>query len=421
MAGVTYSISNQTDWLVTRFNTNTGNAQWSATYDYSGGHEVPLQVSKLQDGSIAVDGFSSTANGVWDFAWLRFLPNGTLLTEERQSTPDLAISEAPPHIAYDTQNNIYIAGTTTGSNKDMQLIKIDSDFELDWSRKIDAAGLEDHSRSLAIDSQENPIVVGNSEKASGGTQITLAMFTPEGELMRQTAYHAPGNLGVAEVARIRVGESDDIFLAGSVKRDGNWDFVTLMYDGAGTLQLEQFFGASPQADDFAENIVVNSMGGIAVTGRSIDSTLQYSTVKYEILERPDSIIVQNGEPRHKAEEFIVKFDPQSVDLGFVDNRKLRYGDIHEILKAEAADKISKDLDLRGAVFAKVFPRLSTQHNPVHHPPGGHHPHPGVLVNFPGHHRRCCRPGQPHRWFFGHGRLCGLLAPQPYLSIRNSTQ
>lgn len=153
----------------------------------------------------------------------------------------------------------------------------------------------------------------------------------------------------------------DIFVAGSVERNGNRDFVTLMYDHEGTLRIEKYFGGEGQTNDIAGNIEVTSSGEIVVTGKSEGTETKYTTVKYEILKRSDEIVLVDDKPHHRANEFIVKFLPQYVNTDFVDDRTKRYGSIYDILEFDAAEKIADRIELRRATFAKVYSRLSTSH------------------------------------------------------------
>lgn len=363
LVGGTISLSTQSDWYITKFN-SSGTQLWNTSYDYANLHELPLTVKTIGGGNIAVGGFSNSSVAAWDFAELRFSgADGSVLSENREEIPDLSISDAVA-IASDDNSNIYIAGTTTGitdGNKNIQLIKINSTFDIEWIKKVDAEGLEDKSKSIAIDNEGNIIVAGNSKKTNNGTQITISKFTPDGELKLRRDYLAPTTYEVAEVSKIKTNDAGEIFVAGSVERNGSRDFVTLMYDSEGTLRIEKYFGGEGETKDIARNIEVTNSGEILVTGKSEGNETKYTTVKYEILKRSDEIVLVDDKPHHRANEFIVKFLPQYVNTDFVDDRTKRYGSIYDILEFEAAEKIADRIELRRATFAKVFPRLSTSH------------------------------------------------------------
>lgn len=363
LIGGTISLSTQSDWYITKFNSN-GTQLWDTSYDYANLQELPISVKIISGGDIVVGGFSNSSAAVWDFAELSFSGvDGAILSENRETIPDLSISDAIT-ITADENNNIYIAGTTTGvtdGNKDVQLIKINSSFEIEWIKKVDAEGLEDKSKSITIDNEGNIIVAGDSKKTNNGTQITISKFTPDGELKLRRDYLAPTTYEVAEVSKIKTNDTGDIFVAGSVERNGNRDFVTLMYDNEGTLRIEKYFEGEGGTKDIARNIEVSNSGEILVTGKSEGDQTKYTTVKYEILKRSNEVVLVDNKPHHRANEFIVKFLPQYVDTNFVNDRTKRYGSIYEILQFDAAGKIADRIDLRQATFAKVYPRLSTSH------------------------------------------------------------
>ena len=363
LVGGTISSTSQSDWYISKFNSN-GTQTWNTSYDYVNLHELPISIEIIDNGNISVAGFSNSANNVWDFTSLNFSgTNGSILSEEREEIPDLSISDAIS-ITTDNNNNIYIAGSTTGfidANQNIQLVKINNNFDVEWIKEIDAEGLEDKSKSIATDNEGNIIVAGNSQKTNTGTQITISKFAPNGELKFKRNYLAPSTFETAKVAKIKVNDEGDIFVTGSVERSGNFDFVTLMYDKEGTLRMEKFFEGEGETKDIANNIDINNVGEILITGKSEGDETHYTTVKYQVLKRSDEITFIDNKPHHRTNEFIVKFVPQHVNTNFVNDRTKRYGTIDEILEAGAASKISDRIEMRNAIYSKVYPRLSTSH------------------------------------------------------------
>lgn len=360
--GNTFNSFEQTNWVITKRLHISGAESWTTTYDYLDNQDIPVSIDPLANGNISVKGFLSSNQGTWDFADIRFSgADGSWLSGINQPVPDLAISEAIA-VTGDADNNIYIAGTTNDGNKDMQLVKFDADLNLAWTERVDAEGLEDRGLSVLVSPAGKVYLAGDSDKTNGGKQITLAEFDTAGGIISKRGYNAPVTYERAAMKTMRINDSGEVYVAGTVQRNGNDDFVTLMYDSTGVLRFEKFYGKSTNSEDRVTDMVLTDDGGVLVTGTSEGQGLStYQTVKYEMLKRSDVVVENNGEPFRRSAEFIVKFKPEVVLPEFVDDKTQRYGDIFDILDFGVASRITQRLDLRQVNFSKVFPRLTTTH------------------------------------------------------------
>lgn len=358
--GSTLNTPTDSEWKIFKLNTS-GITQWSSSYDYSNLQEIPVSII-LKANIVAVRGFSNSTSSNWDFAELEFSQqNGTLLDENRTLIPNISLSD---NIAVDSdsQNNIYVGGSTTNSgngNQDFQLVKINTTFDIEWTETIDSEGFDDKVKSLVIDNSDNIIIAGNSPKANGGSQITISKFDHNGNNIFNQVYLAPISSQVANVEKIKTTNDDDIIVVGSVDMDGNKDFVTLMYNTEGYLKTVKTYNGIDNYDDVAKNVEVANSGEILVVGKSTGVGSKYTTVKYETLKRSDEIIYENDRPSHKANEVIVKFSPQYVNSSFVDNLTRRYGNINDILTPLGQSLLNRNLNLTNYTYAKVYPRMTT--------------------------------------------------------------
>ncbi len=361
LAGATLSLSTQLDWYVAKIS-NSGVLLWQSFYDYNGLHEFPVAMDVGVSGSIEVRGFSNSLGDVWDYVALSLSgATGVMVEEQRKTIPNLLLSEVVL-LSADEAGNIYVGGTTNGltsGDRDMLLVKLDNNLDIAWTKEIDVEGGADAGRCLVIDQEGSVVFAGNSKKLNGGTQITISKYSASGQLVLRQNYMAPVSYESAKVSGIEVNGEGDIFVTGSVQRNGAWDIVTLMYDSTGTLRMEKFFDSG--GADFAEGIVSVSENAVIITGQSEVEEVVYTTIKYDFLKRTNEVVWVDGVPDHKAGELVVKFLPQYVDTGFVDDRSRRYGSIYDVLTEGAAGKISDQVDLRGALFAKAYPRLTTSH------------------------------------------------------------
>jgi subtilisin family serine protease len=363
VTGGTYNLLTKTDWLVSKLDAN-GMVQWNKSYNYADLDEAAIEVGITNNGNVAVRGFSSPQTSIWDFAEVVFSSeNGDLLQESRKEIPDISVTDALG-LANDGNGNIYILGSTTGQTnegKNIQLIKINSSFDIEWVKTIDKEGLEDRGKDIVIDYLGNIIIGGNSEKTNGGIQMTIVKFSPVGTQIFKKDYLAPITSGKAEISKLKVSEQGDLLVTGSVDKEGSKNFVTIIYDSEGRQKAEKFYSGNSDSDKSSKSLDITSNGDILISGKSEGNDPIYTTVKYETLKRSENIILEDGEPNHRADEFIVKFLPQYVNNNFVDDRRRRYGSIDDVLTTEAASFIKERMDMRSANLSKVFPRMTTSH------------------------------------------------------------
>ena len=351
----------QTDWIMMELN-SSGEIQWTSFYNYANLHEIPTTIKIENASELVVSGFSNSTVNSWDFAKVVFSKNnGTILSKSRENIPNLTLLDAP-YVASDG-DNIYIAGTTEGTftgNKDIQLVKINNNFQIEWIQTLDLAGLEDRAKTLEIDKDGNIVLIGNSKNADNKTEITFAKYAPNGDLLFNTEFASPVG-GHAEGVRVRTTEAGTYVITGSVDRESSRDMVTLVYDKDGNRKATKYYEGDNNTQDEARSLEISDNGDILVVGKSNGIQSSYSTVKYETLNRSDEAIIIDDKPSHKKNEFIVRFAPDHVNTAFVNDTRLLFGTVDDVLTPEAANFLKSAIDLEGVSFVKVHPKLTTRH------------------------------------------------------------
>ncbi len=365
VVGITVTTSLQSDLVVQKYSSN-GTLVWTALYDKAGLNELPVLVGFDAGGEVSVRGFTSTAAGSWSFADLKFSgSSGFLSSEDTKALPGISIEDAVA-VTTDSNNNIYIAGSSSDiENKNFEVIKINSTFDVEWANQYEGKGLEDLAKAVVVDSEDNIIVSGNSVKPSGGKDILTIKIASTGQEIWRRSYMAPVETGEAWVAKMQVSQNDEIFLAGTVDGSEGKDYATFMYDRDGSIRLEQIYDSGESGKDVVSDLQVLNGDEIYITGTSTkpgNETL-YTTVKYNLLRKTNGVVLEGGKPHHRSDEVIVKFLPQFVDTSFVDDRTKRYGDIHDVLPTNVVNDINQRISttLDRAIVIKIFHRLSTSH------------------------------------------------------------
>lgn len=163
-------------------------------------------------------------------------------------------TEGPSAIAIDSTNNIYIGGSTDGSLygthsggswRDVFLVKLNSSGTEVWSKQFGASSGTDTLSDIAIDSTDNVVIVGKTNKDIFGTNSGL--FN-NGYIIQ---YNSAGTQQwVAElqtdqidwIRSVAIDSSDNIYVGGDSKgalfssNRGLEDFFFAKYNSAGTQQ-----------------------------------------------------------------------------------------------------------------------------------------------------------------------------------------
>jgi hypothetical protein len=149
-----------------------GNLEWTKRYDFASLRDgaVGLELSANYQDVIITGASASTATN-WDFVTIKYdASNGNALNTVRQPTGANGYDQ-PVSICKDDNGNIYVTGaalTGNGVGNDMQTIKIDSTFAIEWVRQYDGHGYDDAGKDVKVDANGDIYVVGYSQKADLG-------------------------------------------------------------------------------------------------------------------------------------------------------------------------------------------------------------------------------------------------------------
>ncbi|MFK8102674.1 MAG: hypothetical protein AB8G15_09120, partial [Saprospiraceae bacterium] len=104
--------------------------------------------------------------------------------------------------------------------------------------------------SLAT-STEDIVMVGDSNKSNGGTQLTILKLTTDGQLLYKKEYLALKTYEMTSVNAVVLEANGNVYLVGSADRNGNRDFLLLLYNANGNLKIEQFYNGENDTKDIA--------------------------------------------------------------------------------------------------------------------------------------------------------------------------
>lgn len=196
-------------------------------------------------------------------------------------------SSAITHIALDSTGNIYVAGSSPGANglDDYVIIKYNPAGKLQWSVRYDSPFKQnDHIMALAVDSQGNAYVTGNSFSNANWDWATVK-YNAAGEEQWVTRRDGTANGSWDETAALAVDRDGNVYVTGwTTGLVDQANYVTVKYDADGVMRWIARYN-NPQhswSSDQATALALDVEGNVYVTGRSIlgNAPPQYVTIKY---------------------------------------------------------------------------------------------------------------------------------------------
>jgi hypothetical protein len=258
-----------------------GATAWVRTYNGPGDHSdaaIDMAVDALDN--ILVTGVSKGAGTDFDYAIIKYYPNGDTAWIRRYNGPDNQ-SDAPHALTVDNYGNVYVTGGSWGSgtSDDFATIKYYNNGDTAWVRRYNGTGnSQDYTNAIAVDNLGNIYVTD----LSWGTywDIATIKYFPNGDTAWVRRYEGPDPSYDASVA-IAVDDSGNTFVAGATSGDG-YDFATIKYHPNGdTAWVRKYDGPAVGGFDFALAISVDSSGNSYVSGYISGETGRDNlTIKY---------------------------------------------------------------------------------------------------------------------------------------------
>jgi uncharacterized delta-60 repeat protein len=285
VTGNSYGGSSLADYATLKY-TPGGYLLWEKRYNGPGnGDDYATAIAVDGKGNVYITGKSRGKGSGFDYATLKYAPNGKLLWKNRYngsaSLDDFALA-----IAVDDSGNVYVTGEahTTGTFENAKVyatIKYDPKGKLLWEKDYYGAYGWAGATAIAVDGNGNVYVTGQS----GFYYYETVKYDPEGTLLWEKAHFVPVHgYGDSVATAIAVDGSGNVFVTGrSSGGSSSNDYATLKYDPEGTLLWENRYNGPGNGDDLATAIAVDGNGNVYVTGTSYggSTSSDYATLKYD--------------------------------------------------------------------------------------------------------------------------------------------
>jgi predicted house-cleaning NTP pyrophosphatase (Maf/HAM1 superfamily) len=242
---------------------------------------------------IAVDGFgnvyvtgTSTGTGTsYDYATIKYYPNGDTAWVRRYNGPGNYYDKASA-IAVDGSGNVYVTGSSYGiaTNENYATIKYYPNGDTAWVRRYSgSANFYDAASAVAVDRSGNIYVTGVSYGTGTSSDYATIKYYPNGDTAWVRRYNGPGNWN-DQASAIVLDDSVNVYVTGytSYGNGTSSDYATIKYYPGGDTAWVRRYNATGNDWDKASAIAVDSSGNVYVTGSSAGggTVEDYATIKY---------------------------------------------------------------------------------------------------------------------------------------------
>lgn len=274
------------DYVTIKYNPD-GVVQWNKKYNGTGnGSDIASDLKVDNNGNVYVTGYSGSASNN-DYLTIKYDPDGNVLWTKRYNGVANSDDKANA-LALDDSGNVYVTGASTSSGGyDVVTIKYSPDSTVLWTQVFNGpANSQDYGSEIVVDDSGNVCVCGYSTGSTSGTDYVVIKYNSTGVFKWNKVYNGTGN-STDWATDICVDFQRNIYVTGFSTGNGSGiDYATIKYNSGGTLQWTQRYNGTGNADDYAEDILVDNSGNVYVTGgSSADITgnfaLDYVTLKYD--------------------------------------------------------------------------------------------------------------------------------------------
>ena len=257
-------------YVTIKYNSN-GNEEWVAHYNgpANEGDEVSA-IAVDAAGNVYVTGLSTGVGTGWDYATIKYDPNGNEVWVARYNGRGNG-NESARAIAVDINGNVYVTGSSGIPTGDYATIKYDSDGHELWAAIYNGPGNDsDDANAIGVDSEGNVYVTGRSIGSAAVAEYATIKYDPNGNELWVARHDSGFSTALA------IDSEDKVYVTGT-------DYVTIKYDSSGDVLWVADYDGPGNSVDSATAMAIDASNCVYVTGFSIGlgTRYDYATVKYD--------------------------------------------------------------------------------------------------------------------------------------------
>ena len=334
------------DFLLLKYDAS-GNYQWEARYDYDSLIEIPVALEIDASNNIVITGASASTTTNWDYTMASFSNAGAFISDERLAMPGIGFDN-PTSFKKDAIGNLYITGSASSNGIDynIQTIKLNPSYAIQWAANLDFASKEDIGNSVDVDSLGNVYVGGYITGSNNRKQIILIKYDSNGNYLWRHTQASTNTTGDAFIKAIKIKNTQNIYFIGQELGSNNTqDAILCKIDSAGRINYQKKVYTT--LDDKPMSLNIDNQGSVILTTLRNGSISTYQTLKYNELLLDTSMVWNVNNPEYMKHQLIVRFQPQAINTNAIDNiagvSEIEFGGIDYFLKRWALDKFNDAL------------------------------------------------------------------------------
>lgn len=288
VTGQSFSYTSAFDYATLKYYPN-GDTAWVRRYNGTGNNDdgaVDLALDK--SGNICVTGWSIGTGTIYNFDYLtiKYQPDGETLWVRRYQGPVEGKDDAVTALGIDSSGNIIVTGHSwdTVTYDDFATIMYYPDGDTAWLRRYSGPPLgHDNPRDLCVDHSGNIYVTGISFSAQNNFDFVTIKYYPDGDTVWIRKYNGGAN-SEDDPCAIALDKAGNTYVAGtSYNNFTNYDYATLKYYPDGDTAWLRRYTSAGYYEDWTKDLAVDTNGNLYVTGKSYDSltSFDFLTVKYD--------------------------------------------------------------------------------------------------------------------------------------------
>lgn len=266
---------------------SAGVEQWVARYNGSDNdHDCATAIAIDNLGYIYVTGLSHELNTGDDYTTVKYNTAGVEQWVAQYDGPGDG-SDRACAIAIDAEGNVYVTGGSEGSGTayDYATVKYNSLGEEQWVARYNyESNGTDNASGIVVDNMSNVYVTGRSSSMTTGVDYATVKYDSVGIEQWVARYNGLDSMSTDRAEAITIDNVGNVYVTGwSYSSVSNDDYATVKYDSTGVEQWVTRYNGSGDFYDRAEAIALDGLGNVYVTGHSCgQSTLHdYATIKYD--------------------------------------------------------------------------------------------------------------------------------------------
>lgn len=283
--GNIYAIGNKRDSLLTIKYNKSGVRQWHQTC-------LPQNLTLLGAADITVDSTGNVyslatvygKNKYTGILLVKYNGNGVMQWHNLYENSDSSRNTAAV-IGLDTQANIYVGGMGIRSEQtdyDYLVLKYNPNGVLQWDIFYDGENGTDNLSDMQVNEKGDVCVTGQSLSLDTNWDFCTVFFNSAGTIQWTKRFNSVFNSSDRACALTRDDKSN-YYIAGSSKSDTTAeDFVLVKYNASGVEQWRARWDGRHSLDDTAVDVALDSSGNAVIVGATehISAGLGFATVKY---------------------------------------------------------------------------------------------------------------------------------------------